>query len=300
MSIQKPTLNYFYKRFPDGAACLKFLFESLYGDKPCPKCKKNSTFKLLKLRKCYQCSSCSLQIHPTVGTIFENSHVSLSYWFFIIYLHSTTRNGIAAKEIERITGVTYKTALRMAHKIKTLMVEDFGRKLTDYVMVDETYVGMKAKNMHGEQRKMFKRGETNKTTVMGFMEKGGLGIYTKVLGQEEIPAPTYRQIVMESVDKDAVLITDAFPAYKNLVFSFPNHVRVDHTRGEYVKDGHTTNPLENYWSTLKRMIKGTHIHVSRKHLPKYIAENTFRYVRRNQPYKIFDNILEKIGTMRCG
>jgi len=84
------------------------------------------------------------------------------------------------------------------------------------------------------------------------------------------------------------------PPYKNLKKHFKKHVRVDHDKDEYVKDGFTTNNVENYWSTLKRMIKGTHIHVSNKHLSKYIAENTFRYENRNEPEKMFNNILEKI------
>lgn len=284
----------FHKTYPTNEDCLHELYRRSWLGKRCPKCNRGIIYHKIKNRMAYQCSGCSHQIYPTVGTIFENSKIPLKQWFYIIFLHTTTRNGISAKFIERILGVDYKTALRMSHRIKGLMMDTETRQLKDYVMIDECYFGQKSRTMHSDKRKkFFSNGLTNKTTVMGFMEKNGY-VHTKVLGQEEIPSPTYRQIVIDTVNPDAVLITDAFPAYKNLVFSFPNHVRVDHTKGEYVKDGHSTNPLENYWSTLKRMIKGTYIHVSPKHLSKYIGENTFRYVHRKEPEKMFDLILQKI------
>lgn len=288
------SISQFNSVYPDDNACLHKIFAIGYNHvKECPKCNRTPNFSKVKNRRSYQCLSCGHQIYPTVGTIFERSSISLKSWFLIMYLHTTTRNGISAKEIERLIEVSYPTALRMAHRIKSIMMQDFGHKLSNYVMVDETYIGMKSRNMHSNKKPDFKNGTTNKITVMGFMEKSGT-VITKVMGQETIPAMTYKQIVEDNVDSKAILITDAFPAYKNLHFSFPNHIRVDHTHGEYVKNGHSTNPLENYWSTLKRMIKGTHIHVSKKHLSKYIAENTFRYMNRHQPDKMFELIIDRI------
>lgn len=292
--MKKFTLNQFQQEFPTNDSCLERIFKVNYPNlKKCPSCKKESKFTRVSNRRCYQCSKCRYQIYPTAGTIFEKTKVSLKSVFTIIYYHTTTRNGISAKEVERLLDVSYKTALRLCHLIKELMSDKIDRQLMDYVMADESYFGMKARNMHSKQRKMFKEGRTNKTTVMGFIDKEGT-VITKVLGQETLPAAQYKEIVEHVVHPDAVLITDAFPAYKNLHFTFPNHIRVDHSRGEYVKDGHGTNKIENYWSTLKRMIKGTHIHVSPKHLPKYVGENTFRFVRRNEPEKMFYTIIERI------
>ncbi len=101
-------------------------------------------------------------------------------------------------------------------------------------------------------------------------------------------------IVKDNVHRESIVVTDANNAYKKAKDSFKGHIVVDHTKGEYAKNGYSTNKIENYWSTLKRMIKGTHIHVSKKHLSKYIAENSFRYMNRNQPDRMFDLILNRV------
>ena len=298
--MSKYTLKQFQTAYPNDDACLHQIFILRYGHLvSCPKCQKEPAFVKVKDRRSYQCPYCSYQVYPTVGTIFEKSTTPLTSWFMAIYLHCSTRNGVAAKELERVLSVCYKTALRMAHQIKIMMVEtDFGQLMGE-VMIDETYIGMLGKNMHRDRKKILLpkdangNKKSNKIGVMGMMGKDGK-IITKVLGVETHPDDTLKDIVIGNVHPDSVVVTDAYPPYKNLKKHFNKHVRVDHEKDEYVKDGFTTNNVENYWSTLKRMIKGTHIHVSKKHLSKYVAENTFRYLRRNQPEKMFEKILEKM------
>jgi transposase len=294
--MKKLTIAEFNKRFPDSDACLEHIFKIGYSNcSQCPECKKAFNYTRVKDRKAYQCSNCSNQIYPTAGTVFHQSTTPLNYWFTAIYMFTTTRNGVSAKELERQLSVCYKTALRMAHQIKKLMIDTTSDKLTGEIMIDETYLGMLGKNMHNDVKKtkQIKTGSGSKIGVMGMIAKNGR-IITKVLGEETSDVQSYHSILKENIDPASIVVTDAFPAYQNIGSSFESHIVVDHNKKEYVKNGHSTNRVENYWSTLKRMIKGTHIHVSKKHLSKYVAENSFRYMNRTQPEKMFDLILNRV------
>lgn len=293
----KLTITQFRQRFPDNDACLEHLFHLKYETYDlCPNCNENFSYQRVKGRRAYQCNRCSHQVYPTAGTVFHQSTTPLTYWFYAIYLFTTTRNGVSAMELERQLEVSYKTALRMAHQIKKLMMDKSTQKLVGEVMIDESFFGGKNINKHQWERDILNKrgtGAINKTAVFGMMQKGGK-IITKVLDENKINGTILKPIIRENVSPDSVVVTDGHGSYKDLDKEFKGHHIVHHDRGEYVKDGFTTNNIENYWSTLKRMIKGTHIHVSKKHLPKYIAENTFRYVNRSQPEKMFDLILQNV------
>ncbi len=167
----------------------------------------------------------------------------------------------------------------MAHQIKNLMAEKEGVQLIGEVICDETYTGMLSKNMHSDS---LVDAATNKTGVIEFIDKKGK-IVTKILGVETDSMQSFAPIVIDNVDLNAVRIKYAYPTYKNLDKVFAKYIRIDHIENEYVKGDFTTNNVEKYWSTLKRMIKGTQNHVSRIHLLKYVAENTFRYLNRSEP-----------------
>ena len=292
----KYTITQFRAQFPNEEACLDYLFKKKIQDlTQCPECKSAFKYVRVKKRRSYQCLSCAHQIYPTADTIFHKSTTPLMYWFYVIFKMTVTRNGVASKEVERELSVCYKTAHRMTKLIRTLMSNNNTEKLSGEVMIDETYLGMLGRNMHKEKKEKMDlgTGTTNKTGVMGMINKDGL-IITKVLDHETDPNKTFHEIVKDHVDEDSTVVTDAFPAYKHLKKSFKKHVRIDHKKGEYAKDGHSTNQIENYWSSFKRMIKGTHIHVSKKHLSKYLSENSFRYMNRKRPDKMFAIILSRI------
>jgi len=287
----KYTITQFRLEFPIDAACLEHLFNVRYGTmEQCPDCLGGAKFQPVKDRRAYQCPLCAYQVYPTAGTVFHKTTTPLTYWFYAIYLFTTTRNGVAAKELERQLDVCYKTALRMAHQIKKLMMDEEGGKLFGEVSIDETYFGQLGKNMHNSVKSGIKNGGGSKPGLMGFFEKDGR-IVTRVLESGDKP---WVEIVKDKVVPSATVITDSYPPYKNLKKSFAKHVRINHDENEYVKDGFTTKNIENYWSTLKRMIKGTHIHVSKRHLPKYVGENTFRYLHRDRPAQMFQLILLKL------
>lgn len=161
----KYTIRKFHKDFPDDDACLAYLFQQRYGkDYPCPKCEKTGFYRV-RGRKCYACGRCGHQIHPLAGTIFHKSSTKLTDWFFAILLMGQSKNGVAAMEIQRHLGVTYKTAWRMQKQIRTLMKQ--GEDTLDgTVEVDETYIGGKRPGKRG-------RGAAGKTPIVGAVQRQG-------------------------------------------------------------------------------------------------------------------------------
>jgi len=166
MKKEKLTINDFHKRYPDDEACLERVFQTRYADfTHCPKCGKPFKYHKVRGYKRYACQHCGYHIHPLSGTIFHKSSTPLKLWFYAIYLFSVSKNGVAAKELERQLGVTYKCAWRMAKQIRLLFSDDEELDLLDEtVEVDETYVGGKRKGKRG-------RGAEGKTAVVGIVER---------------------------------------------------------------------------------------------------------------------------------
>lgn len=291
--MNKYTINEFRRDFPDDDACLHRLFTLRFTNLVCPKCDSDKPFTKVKNRRSYQCPCCSFQIYPTKGTIFEKSTTPLTHWFYAIYLQTTTRNGVAAKELERQLNICYKTALRMAHQIKRLMANDRPDKLTGEVEIDESYFGMKVVNMTKKKRaQMIDENNTvkdNKTGVMGFVSRDGQ-VRTEVMHAGK----TFKERVRDNVSKEATIITDSHLGYVGLDIEFFKHEMVNHFVGEYKRDEWHTNTIEGFWSQLKRTIKGTHIHVDAEYLQLYADEVAFRYMHRDRQDQMFNIILSHV------
>jgi transposase len=287
------TIDQFRKDYPDNDACLHKLFTVRYTNLVCPKCDSDKPFTRVKNKKSYQCPCCSFQIYPMAGTIFEKSTTPLTHWFYAIYLQTTTRNGVAAKELERQLNICYKTALRMAHQIKRLMANKKPELLTGHVEIDESYFGMKVSNMTKAKRaKMMDENGTvkdNKTGVMGFISRDGQ-VKTEVMALGK----TFKERVRGHVHKDAILITDGHSGYEGLDIEYFKHEVVNHLIGEYKRDEWHTNNIEGFWSQLKRTIKGTHIHCDAKYLQIYADEVAFRYMNRDKQDEMFNIILSHV------
>ena len=285
--IKGPTLRQFQDRFPTEESCLDHLMRVRYGDRhDCEKCGRNAHFYRVKARRSYACEYCGAQVYPTAGTPFDRTRTPLRDWFLVMHMFTTSRNGVAAKEVERQLGVTYKTAWRMCHEIRKYMaavdgddpVGGFGRT----VEVDETFIG-------GYERK----GQdcSNKTVVLGVMAKGG-DIITRVVPNRR--RASLLPIIQESVLPHSEIHTDTLTSYMTLrAYNRYSHKTVNHDAGEYVcrTSGATVNGLEGFWAQLKRGINGSHIHVSAKHLPKYLGEFEFRHNRRHVPYSMLDELM---------
>jgi len=246
----KYTITDFHKEFPDEESCVQEIFNRRYGAlKNCPKCKRVANFFRVRNRKCYSCQFCGYQLHPLAGTIFHKSPTPLKLWFYAIYLFSASRNGVAAKELQRQLGVTYKTAWRIAKQVRALMGENGNDKLSGTVEVDETYVGGK---MRGGKRGL---GSENKTSIFGAVERRGnvKAVVTKIKSRKVIP------IIQRTVITGSNVMSDQFRMYRNLPrFGF-KHESVNHGAKEYVRGNVHTNTIEGFWSQLKRSIDGAHI-----------------------------------------
>jgi transposase-like protein len=207
-----------------------------------------------------------------------------------MFLFTTTRNGVAAKRVEREIGVTYKTAWRMCHEIRKYMAAIDGNEPVGgegvTVEVDETYIGGKAKRTFGQGDRSPYR---NKTVVVGFAARDG-NVITKIV--PNVRKETLLPEVKANVAEGSIVHTDELLSYKAIPSLGFEHETVNHNRGCYVAPtGAHVQTIEGFWSQLKRAINGTHIHVSAKHLPKYLGEFEYRWNMRNEPHRMLDRLL---------
>ena len=283
--MKPATVRQFFQKFSDDQACLAHLFEVRFGQgHTCPKCDRSAKWYPLKSELAFSCQWCGHHIHPMVGTIFEGSRTPLQLWFYAMFLFTTTRNGVAAKELQRQLGVTYKTAWRMGHKIREHMaLVDGDGMLEGQVEVDETYIGGYRPGGQGGK---------GKAVVMGMLEKDG-DVVTEV-----IPDRTSKSLmphIRDHIERGSEVHTDEHKGY-NPLDRTDDYARksVNHSQEEYVgEDGETTNSIEGFFSQLKRTIGGTHISVSRKHLAKYAKECEFRFNRRENPASMLPDLISR-------
>lgn len=288
------TINQFRKEFPTDDSCLDRIFELRYSKYPCcPQCYQQTTFKRLSNRRAYQCSDkdCQYQLYPTAGTVFEKTRTSLKDWFYAMYLMTSTRNGVSAKELERQLGVTYKTAWRMGHQIRKLMANTGKEMISGIVEADETYIGGLAKNRHFHKR----NDPQEYKPVLAMVARSG-EVRVEVL--EDVRVENVTAALVKHVSKESILITDSHVSYPTVGKKYKKHISIKHTNSDpslaykTIGDSHT-NTVEGFFSHLKRAIKGTHIMVSKKHLHLYACECAFKYSYRAFGQKMFYTMLDR-------
>lgn len=283
--MQRFTVKSFFQRFPDDNACLEAIrAKRMGGDRmTCAKCGRNAKFYRIEGRRAYECQFCRDHFYPCVGTPFEDSRTSLQTWFYCMYLFTTTRHGVPAKELERQTGVTYKTAWRIGRKLRELMAA-YGSvgKLDGIVEIDEAYFG-------GDKRDgKTGRGATGKTLLVGMVERDGRRRAVVVPNARTV---SLRPVIEQHVSRDAMIMTDELRSYSLLAREGWDHQTVNHARREYARGIVHTQTVENFWGRLKASISGTHIHVSAKYLQTYAGEFAFRASQRHDPVGMFDRLL---------
>ena len=283
--MKKYTTNDFEKEFPNDDACLEWIKKHRYPNGiHCEKCQKVTKHHKIKERACYSCDYCGTQVYPTAGTIFHKSATPLRIWFQVIYRMASTRCGVSAKQIERETGVTYKTAWRMFKQIRTLF-DTSGNPLTGEVEVDETYIGGRRTGKRG-------RGAENKSKVVGAVQRNGK-VTAKVV--QDVKRSTLVPFVSSEVDRNATLYTDEFPSYDTMSRLGYKHHRIEHGAKVYARGCIHTNSIEGFWSLVKRGINGVYHSVSPHYLQSYINEYTFRYNHRNDETPMFKTFLSRIS-----
>ena len=291
------SLMEFMREYPDDATCLETLWRTRYSPDgvhaDCPECGQSREFKRYatkQQRQSWTCVACAHKLHPTAGTIFHKSSTSLHLWFYAMYLMTSTRCGISAKQLERELGVTYKTAWRMAHLIRTELMEQDETPLSGTVEVDETWIGGKL----GNNPKY--RNETspfvNKTPVAGAVQRGGRVVAVTV---PNIRKATLIGHVEERVLPAATVYTDESLSYTSLTKRGYAHRRVNHSERVYVSGDVHTNTIEGFWSLVKRGIDGVYHSVSAKHLQGYLNEYAWRYNHRTGRAQFEVLLLRAVG-----
>jgi transposase-like protein len=243
----------------------------------CPHCDGDKSV-FIKTRRIWMCSKCRKQFSIKAGTVFEDSPIGLDKWLPAVWMIAGDKNGISSWELHRALGVTQKTAWFMLHRIRLAMQSKAGGKLSGTVEVDETFIGAKARNMHKAERarKITGRGPEGKAIVAAVLERGGK-VRAKVV--ETRRKPELQALVRENVEAGSNLYSDDLRSYDDLGTEFVRGV-VNHAV-EYVNGQIHTNGLENFWSLLKRSLKGTYVCVEPFHLFRYVDEQAFRYNNRN-------------------
>jgi transposase len=283
--MKKYTINNFNQDFSTDDSCLDWLKNYLYPDGVfCEKCQKITKHYRVTGRKAYACDLCGNHVYPMAGTIFEKSVTPLRLWFYAIYLMSATRCGISAKQIQRETGVTYKTAWRMFRQIRSLLQDGYKAESGEFE-VDETYIGGRR---HGKRG----RGAEGKTPVFGIAKRQGR---VRALKTRDLKRSTVFPLVKASIKPNSRIYTDEFNIYDTIKTLGYSHDRVNHTLDIWVEGDAHTNTIEGFWSLLKRGINGVYHAVSEKYLQNYINEYAFRYNHRNDDRPMFKTVLGQIA-----
>ncbi len=280
MASEPKTLQDAIIYFADADNCREYLMARRWpnGVVVCPTCGSDKVSFVLS-RKLWQCRTRhpKAQFSIKVGTIFEDSPISLDKWLLAMWMLANCKNGVSSYEISRATGISQKSTWFMLQRIRLALQGENGGKLAGEIEVDETYVGGKARNMHKsvKARRITGTGGAGKAIVMGILERKG-----KV--RAHVVDTTRRTIlhkkVRENVEAGSEVFTDALQSYTGLADDYEHQV-IDHAKA-YVEGNVHTNGLENFWSLLKRGISGTYVSVEPFHLFRYVDEQAFRYNNR--------------------
>lgn len=246
----------------------------------CPRCGSDNVKYLPNARvfKCFQKHPCQ-KFSLKVGTIFEDSPIGLEKWLPVMWMLANCKNGVSSWEIHRAVGVTQKTAWFMLQRARLAMQDsETGGKLGGEVEVDETFIGGLSRNMHKDKRteKITGTGPSGKAIVAAVLQRGGKVRATVVENRRK---KSLQQLVRENVEAGSNVYTDALKSYEGLD-EFKHEV-IDHAEA-YVRENVHTNGLENFWSLLKRGIRGTYVSVEPFHLFRYLDEQAFRYNNRGE------------------
>jgi transposase len=287
------TLKDFQRQYPDDTTCLEWLRNYLYPDGIyCIKCEATTKHHRVKSRPSYSCDQCGHHVHPTAGTIFHKSPTPLTTWFYAIYLMASTRCGISAKQIQRETGVTYKTAWRMFKQIRTMLDERESGQLggggKGGVEMDETYYGGRGKSYPGRASASDKFA---KTPVVGMVERKGR---VRAFVAQDTKADTLIGLVREHIVPRSLVFTDDYAPYDGLGVRGYQHRRIRHSEKIYVSGTTHTQTIDGFWALIKNGLRGVYHSVGKGYLQSYLNEYSFRYNRRFDEQPMFMSFLKQV------
>ena len=278
------TLHDAIKYFADEDRALDFMKGIRWPDGvvKCPRC-GSTDVSFLKTRRVWKCKTAheKQQFSVKVGTVLEDSPIKLDKWLSAFWLIANCKNGISSYELARDLGVTQKTAWFMLHRIRLSMQNGSVEQFSGRVEADETFIGGKARNMHADKRARHQgRGSVGKVAVMGLLERNSpeKASRIKVRVVRNVRRNQLQKEIQKEVIKGSEIYTDALRSYSGLEKEYAHKV-IDHAEC-YAKGHIHTNGLENFWSLLKRGIKGTYVSIEPFHLFRYLDEQAFRFNER--------------------
>ena len=297
-------------RLRSEADAYRFLEELRWGDGDpvCPHCdslgasyiapsngvSRKTRTGAMSERRVWRCFTCRKQFSVLTGTIFHGTKAPLRTWVLVIFEMCASKNGVAAREVERKYGVCARTAWHMMHRIREAMKNDaIVATMRGTIVADETWIGGDPGNRHESRR--LRDGDrtmvparpgldvgnmkTKKTVVFSLIDKTTGEVRSR--GVPNGSGASLRKGMAEQVDfAGSHLQTDSLKSYKGIGTEFLSHQFVDHSAGEYVRGDVSINMAEGYFSQLKRSLDGTHHRVSVEHLPRYLVEFDYRYTTR--------------------
>ena len=278
------------------ADAYKYLEQLRWGDRPsCPHCGSVRTPYFLKpsngssrktrtgsasQRRVWKCADCRKQFSVLTGTLLHGTKIDVRKWVLVMFEMAANRNGMSAREIQRKYDITAEAAWFMAHRLREAMRRDpVAGLLTGRVVADETWYGGKPSNRHGHDGKNNDKRRTwrqDRTPIMALVSRETGEVRSRVI--PNVKPGNLRSVLMEHTDPQSThLHTDTSAQYRSLGREFASHQSVNHIQREYVRGDVSTNQAESYFAQLKRSLDGTHHHVSRVHLHRYVTEFDFRF-----------------------
>lgn len=272
----------------DETAAVEFMERQRWGDSPgCPRCGSVEVYKMAdrktgerNRRYLWRCRDCKRQFSVRIGTVLEDSRIPLRHWCFAFWAACSSKKGVSALQIQRQTGLSYKSALFLLHRVRFAMSGDTENppQLSGTVEVDETYVGGKPRHKGRPENRKIQGYGTKKAPVMALVERGG---NVRAFPLDKVTSRNLQLAIREHVAPSARIITDEHQGYPGVARHFAGgHDTVKHSAKEYVRGDVHTNTVEGFFSRIKRSIIGIHHSVSKRHLHRYVDHMAFLHNTR--------------------